>query len=67
MKRYLDLKIYFPEDEIEFQINSKEVEGIVSEVNMRFNKEEGKVIWYEVLYNNKIYIVDGETFQIIKS
>lgn len=51
--------------EIEFQINGKEVVGIVLEVNIRINSHQ-KAIWYEVDYNGDIILVDGETYQIIK-
>jgi hypothetical protein len=44
-KHYLNLRIYFPTEEIEFFLNGKDVLGIVEEVNIRKNKLQTSV-WY---------------------
>jgi hypothetical protein len=65
IKKFVQSRILDVNSEIEFQISGKEVVGIVKEVN--FHKDEYQTrLWYEVLYNDERYLVDGELYQVIK-
>ncbi len=65
MLRYPSFRIYQISDEIEFQINNKEVIGIVKEIEIRINEHEGTIILYLVNYQNEFINVDGKLFQKI--
>lgn len=65
MPRYPSFKLYQIDEEIEFQINGKEVIGIVEECEIRINRYEKTVIIYLVKYNEDFISVDGNLFQKI--